>query len=49
MTVRYLAHDDPETAMQSWTCPYEDCRNPNTLGVSGTVVEAIARYEQPKA
>ena len=44
VTVRYLPHDNSETAMQSWACPYEDCRNPNTIGVSGTVLDAVARY-----
>ena len=48
VTVRYWPHDDTETAMQSWTCPYVDCRNPNTIGVSGTVVDTVAR-DEPEA
>lgn len=42
--VGYLEHDDPDTIMQSWICPYEDCRNPNTIGVSGTVLQ-VAKHD----
>ena len=34
--------------MQSWACPYEDCRGDNTIGVSGVILDVFARYEPPQ-